>query len=273
MKKYILYCLLVLSTATVFGQPVTLFNVKTDEPTIPRLINNKFDYLELRDKRVSKINCTLSTGGSRLSYQLKCDSDNFIFNEKQDSYGDLLLNRDIFLNERYQPKRIIKYMTTPDGKLLTDTINYCYNNNILSSIVSRRSDNTIFLTYTITSDDHGNPVKMVIKDSTGHIVGVEGAKYDYKNNEYIYTIESARRPGSETLRLISDKNPGTKYNKFGDKALIPLNGNNCRIFEYKYDSFGNWIVRKEYDVVLKDDGGLSNKKLNNTYKRKIKYQD
>jgi hypothetical protein len=173
-------------------------------------------------------------------------------------------------------KLITKYPSIGD---VTRTLFYIYDDN--KHLIKTKCYNTdnLFENYTlIKNNEDGYPIELRtydINDSpTG---GYERVIYLFDQNKYIdmvYSDDSILI--SKTINILnfsenykfssSDK----EYNENGDIIKSDIQENSYNLYDYKYDTLGNWIRFDKYAITILPDGKQI-KKRTNTCTRKIAY--
>jgi hypothetical protein len=269
---------------TLFGFLVSISNlslgqrlVRTiiDNPTIPRLINPHLDYFDINAGKVKKILVVTKTYyNSSFTTVLNFNSNNLKVNEKRIDGENILLDKNLIFDSAHNLLKITKFYRQNDGKSLLDNYIYYYSDGTLTLISLNSYNKTLNKRYLVSCDSSGNPIKITTKNFLNEILGVEEAKYDYEKHQFQYTIKNGNLVivAVTTETLMSEKNKGSQFNNHGDVKFIPLNNNQCRTYEYSYDTLGNWIERREYEYTIDNQNNFSEKKLLYTITREIKYK-
>jgi len=130
------------------------------------------------------------------------------------------------------------------------------------------NDGSLNYTMRVIFNENNDPIEIKTLDANNKLISLATAKYDYKNNNFIYTVY--REDGSIVLNKTEafKKDYEIKRNEFGDLSEFywPISKSGIKyILEYKYDKLGNWIKIKKIQI----DG--ENKKVTEIINRKIQY--
>jgi hypothetical protein len=276
MKKFAFF--------TLFGFLMSISNLSLgqrmvrmiiDNPTIPRLINPHLDYFDINAGKVKKIAVVTKTYyNSSFTTVLNFYSNNLKVNEKRIDGDNILLDRNLIFDSAHNLLKITKFFRQNDGKSLLDNYIYYYSDATLTLISLISYDKILNKKYLVSCDSFGNPIKIITKNFLNEILGVEEAIYDYEKYQFQYAVKNGNlETGAITTEtLMSEKNKGSLFNDHGDVKFIPLDKNQCRTYDYSYDTIGNWIERIEYESTIDNQNNISEKKLLYTITREIKYK-
>ncbi len=144
------------------------------------------------------------------------------------------------------------------------TAYYTYDENgHLTKVQDKDQDDILYQETTITNNENGDPIELVVRTSNSDQYGKEVAIYDYPNNRVITKVlgnnGAVISESSITIDFSVQMNDNT-YNEFGD--LIKSSKHE---YEYKYDKHNNWTKK----VIFKMVDGKRTRYQSIT--RKIKY--
>ena len=168
------------------------------------------------------------------------------------------LNRVIKKSERFNHKgigwRTSKYETVYQEKI--------------KDLKMLNEDGSLDYTMRVVLNEYDNPTEIRTLNINNKLIALSTAKYDYENNNFLYTIY--KEDGSIVLNKIEvfKKDYEIKRNEYGDLTEFywPTSSNNVKyLIQYKYDQNGNWINIKKIMI----DG--KKKKTTEIINRKIKY--
>lgn len=145
-----------------------------------------------------------------------------------------------------------------------NTAHYNYDENgHLIKIQDKNQDDILYQETTITNNENGDPIELVVRTSNSDQYGKEIATYDYLNNKAVTKVLGNNgeiiSESSITIDFSVQMNDNI-YNEFGD-----LIKSSKYEYEYKYDKHNNWTKK---NIFKKVDGKRTRYQ---SLTRKIKY--
>jgi hypothetical protein len=130
----------------------------------------------------------------------------------------------------------------------------------------------------IQVNEKGHPIELAVYDTEGNLLGgIERAQYLYEKNRYVSTVLSAdgRELSKDTAVIDFEEDyrfqqPGKEFNPQGDLIKSHDTPEGYNWYEYKYDTHGNWLEEKKYEV-KRNKNGKEKRKLVYVRTRKIEY--
>ncbi len=169
---------------------------------------------------------------------------------------------------------------SPSNKVRT-TYEYDTQGHLLK-IAYYNQQGTVVTEVHLTNNAIGLPTEFRLYEPPGNLIGIELGSYAPEENMAIVSVANSRGEviSADTM-MISFKNaykfsyPSTsKYNEHGDVISSQSRWANGSIhykeYDYKYDSQGNWVEQRAYEVTHKKNG-KKKRDLKSLFKRDITY--
>jgi hypothetical protein len=212
------------------------------------------------------------------------DSSGMVLSVEHYNSKGSLNNRQVRINDPVNKRVSASVLVPGNDNTYLDTTFYAYNaDGHLIRQVRKLGDSSWVTEF--TNNEMGLPVSALSYDAKGKERIRETAEYDLKKN--IFTVSVIYLPGGKprsSVHKLDFSKPSRyqlrrdeKYDEHGNciaYVSTPRSGGEQRyVFEYEYDSRGNWTSMKEYRVLPLTIGQKQVKSLTASHVREIVYFD
>jgi hypothetical protein len=270
--------------AAIFLLTILLSSVVSSQNIYTALhLNQDEDYKTKRPKQITETNTFYNSSGKEIQKSVKIfDEAGMLLTEVRYDDKGAMKARLMYTNDtvnRLTLSRVFERWTGAGYKLETAVYKYD-DKNFHVGTTDKDGNGMIYQRTDLICNDKGHPVELSLFDARGNLYGTETAKYIYDSNKVITSVVSADgKVLSSSDMKISYRNaylfPGTEvYNAMGDVTSWSrknLDGSETLFEEeYTYDSFGNCVENKIYEVKVKANG-KKKRELDRVFKKEYIY--